>query len=137
MNSDCLFCKIVKKEIPASIFYEDDLSVAFLDINPINLGHALLLPKEHYENIFDLPEELLAKLSVKAKKIARAIKESLRADGVNVTSNNGRASGQLVFHAHIHIIPRYENDGFTHWKGKRKYNDGEAVEVAEKIKEKL
>lgn len=135
--SECIFCKIVSKEIPANIFYEDDFSIAMLDINPVNIGHALVVPKEHYENIFDLPKELAAKLSVVSKKLATAIKEGLNADGINITSNNGLAAGQLVFHAHTHIIPRYNGDGFTHWKGERKYNEGEATEVAEKIKLKL
>ncbi|MEK7614459.1 MAG: HIT family protein [Patescibacteria group bacterium] len=131
---DCIFCKIIRGEIPAIIVYEDDFSLAFLDINPINIGHALLLPKEHYENIFDMPEELLAKLSTTSKKLATAIKNGLNADGVNVISNNGRVSGQLVYHAHTHIIPRYDGDGFAHWKGKRGYQSGEAREIAEKIK---
>ena len=134
---NCVFCKIGRKEIPADIIYEDDFSIAFLDINPVNIGHSLLMPKEHHENIFDLPEELLAKLSLNAKRLARAIKESLNANGINVTSNNGRAAGQLVFHSHTHIIPRYETDGFTHWKGRRGYKNGEAKEVAEKIKLRL
>ena len=133
----CIFCKIARKEIPAEIFYEDEFSVAMLDINPVNIGHTLLLSKEHYENIFDLPDELLAKLSVNAKLLAMAIKTGLTADGVNITSSNGRAAGQLVFHAHTHIVPRYSGDGFTHWKGKRGYKDGEAKEVAEKIKTSL
>lgn len=133
-DSSCIFCKIVNKEIPAYIVYEDDFSLAFLDINPVNIGHTLLLPKEHYENIFDIPEELLVRISVNSKKLATAIKKNLNVDGINITSNNGVAAGQLVSHAHIHIIPRYDGDGFTHWKGKRKYNDGEAEAVAQKIK---
>lgn len=136
-NSECIFCKIISKEIPANIVYEDGFSLAFLDINPVNIGHTLLLPKEHYENIFDIPEELLAKLSVNSKKLATAIKKSLTADGINVSLNNGATAGQLVPHAHIHIVPRYLGDGFTHWKGKRGYNDGEATVVAEKIKSNL
>lgn len=132
-----MFCKIVRGDIPSSKVYEDEFSLAFLDINPINLGHTLLMPKEHYENVFDLPEELLMKLSVNSKKLAAAIKDALAADGVNITSNNGRASGQLVFHAHSHIIPRYTDDGFRHWKGARGYNEGEAKEIARKIIGKL
>lgn len=134
---DCIFCKIIRKEVPAEIFYEDDFSIAMLDINPVNIGHSLLMPKEHFENIFDIPEKLLSGLSGNSKKIARAIKDGLVADGINVSSNNGRAAGQLVFHAHIHIIPRYENDGLVHWKGKRGYSGGEAKEVAEKISQLL
>jgi histidine triad (HIT) family protein len=133
----CLFCKIVAKEIPASVVYEDDFSLAFLDIRPVNIGHTLLLPKEHYENIFDLSEELIAKLAVVSKKLAVAIKGGLVADGINITSNNNPAAGQLIFHAHTHIIPRYADDGFTHWQGKRGYNEGEAKEVAGKIKSNL
>jgi len=134
---DCLFCKIIKGDIPSANIYEDDFSFAFLDINPVNIGHTLLLPKDHYENIFDIPDDLLMKLSVNSKKIAHALQKSLSTDGVNIISNNGRASGQLVFHSHIHIIPRYEADGFKHWKGKRGYNEGEADEVAERIKKSL
>lgn len=136
-DTNCIFCKIISKEIPADIVYEDGFSLAFLDINPVNIGHTLLLPKEHYENIFDLPEELLAKLSVKSKRLAAAIKKSLNADGINVSSNNGASAGQLIPHAHTHIVPRYSDDGFTHWKGKRKYQSGEAEEVAGKIKMNL
>lgn len=132
--NDCLFCKIIKREIPANIVYEDDFSLAFLDINPINIGHTLLMPKEHHESIFDLPDELLQKISVNSKRLASAIKKSLRADGINTTSNNGKAAGQLIFHSHIHIIPRYLDDGFRHWRGARGYKDGEAGEVAQKIK---
>ncbi len=135
-GTSCLFCKIIKKEIPADIIHEDDFSLAMLDINPVNIGHTLLMPKEHFENIFDLPDELLKKLSVNTKRLAQAIKKSLSADGISVNSNNGRV-GQLVFHSHTHIIPRFENDGFKHWKGKRAYNDGEARQVTEKIKKEL
>lgn len=136
-NLNCIFCKIIRKEIPASIIYEDDFSLAFLDINPVNIGHTLLLPKEHYENIFDVPEELLAKLTINSKKLAVSIKKSLAADGINISSNNGAAAGQLISHAHTHIIPRYNGDGFTHWKGMHKYNDGEVEVVARKIKNNL
>ncbi|MFA5841482.1 MAG: HIT family protein [Candidatus Paceibacterota bacterium] len=132
-----LFCKIIASEIPAKIIYEDEFSLAFLDINPINTGHVLLLPRRHFENIFDMPEDLAAKLSAVSKKLAIAIKGSLNADGINITSNNGAAAGQLVFHAHTHIIPRYTGDGFTHWKGKRGYKDGEMNEVVRKIKTAL
>lgn len=136
-GTSCIFCKIIAKEIPAEIVYEDDFSLAFLDIHPVNIGHTLLLPKEHYENIFDLPDELIANLSVVSKKLATAIKESLNSDGINIISNNGSAAGQLIFHAHTHIIPRYKDDGFTHWKGKRGYNEGEAMKTAEKIKSSI
>ena len=135
--NDCIFCKIIRGEIPSDKVYEDENIFAFLDINPVNIGHTLLAPKEHHENIFDLPENVLDKLSSASKKLSLAIKNALNADGVNVTSNNGRAAGQLIDHAHIHIIPRYENDGFKHWKGAGGYQEGEAKITAEKIKSNL
>lgn len=134
MNEECLFCKIISGKIPGEKVYEDEDSFAFLDINPVNVGHTLLVPKMHYENIFDIPEELLCKIAANSKKLSITIKKALDADGVNVMTNNGKAAGQLVFHSHTHIVPRYESDGFQHWKGRRPYKDGEAKEVADKIK---
>lgn len=135
--SGCIFCKIVKKEIPAEIVYEDDFSLAILDINPVNIGHALIIPKEHHENIFDIPETLLGKMSVASKRVSVAIKNGLNADGINIISNNGRGAHPLVLHSHIHIIPRFLGDGFVDWKGKRGYQSGEVSEVAGKIKSNL
>ncbi len=107
---DCIFCKIVKGEIPSLRVYEDEKSLAILDINPANYGHTLVLPKEHHENVFDVPEETIKHLAAVAKKIATRIKSKLGADGVNILQNNGKAAGQIVMHMHIHVIPRYEND---------------------------
>jgi histidine triad (HIT) family protein len=118
VETDCIFCKIVNGEIPAYKVYEDDNFIVTLDINPVNLGHTLIIPKTHFVNIFDAPEEILPKIGPITQKIARAIKVGTKADGLNVHINNDKASGQLVFHAHIHLIPRFEGDGFTHWHGK-------------------
>lgn len=131
--SDCVFCKIIKKEIPAEIVYEDENSLVFLDITPINPGHVLLVPKQHYENLYDLPDALFAKMAPIIKKLAIAVKKGMNADGINIGMNNERPAGQLVFHAHFHIMPRFSNDGHRHWHG-APYKDGEAPEVAEKIK---
>lgn len=131
---NCLFCKIIRKEIPSDFVYEDAEMAAILDINPVNIGHTLIIPKEHYANIYELPDELLAKIAIAAKKLSIAIKSAMEADGINIEMNNDVVAGQLVPHAHIHIVPRFDGDGFTHWHGKRKYNEGEAKEVSLKIK---
>ncbi len=114
--------------------YEDGEMVAILDINPVNIGHTLIIPKEHYANIYELPDELLAKIAVVAKKLSIAIKNGVEADGINIEMNNELAAGQLVPHAHVHVVPRFKGDGFIHWHGKRKYFEGEALEVSHKIK---
>jgi len=132
----CVFCRIAKREIPAEIVYEDENSLAFLDITPINPGHILLIPKEHYENLYEMPDDLLAKMAPVIKKLAVAAKEGVGAEGINLGMNNERPAGQLVFHAHFHIMPRFASDDHTHWKG-APYKDGEASKVAEKIKSRL
>lgn len=108
---ECLFCKIARKEIPSKIIHEDKDVLAFLDINPASEGHALVISKKHASSMFDADDETLAKMISVVKKIATLAKENLRADGINVLQNNGRHAGQIVDHIHIHMIPRYENDG--------------------------
>lgn len=115
---DCLFCKIINKEIPSYIVYEDDDFLAFLDIKPINLGHTLIVPKKHYRNIFDWDENINKKIGGVIQKISSTIKTATEADGINIGINNEPAAGQIIFHSHIHIIPRFNNDGLTHWPGK-------------------
>ena len=132
--NECLFCKIIKKEIPAEVIYEDEKFLTFLDINPINYGHALLIPKAHYENLYNLPDEVLRELAPLIKKIAVAVKQGVKADGINIGMNNEGAAGQLVPHAHFHIIPRFSNDGFKHWQGAPYANKNQSAETAEKIK---
>lgn len=107
-----IFERIVSKEIPSYIVYEDDLVMAFLDIMQSTKGHTLVIPKQRYENIFDIPEDLLKHLIGVTKYLAEKIKETFDAEGVNLLNNNGKAAGQTVFHYHFHIIPRYKNDGF-------------------------
>jgi len=114
---DCLFCKIIASEIPAYKIYEDNDWLAFLDINPINLGHTLLVSKAHYRNLFDLPTDILTKLGPIIQKLALAVKAGSKADGFNIGMNNEPAAGQLVLHAHLHLIPRFDGDGFEHWHG--------------------
>lgn len=107
----CIFCKIANGEIPSKTLYEDDDFRVILDLSPATRGHALILPKEHADNLFELPQTDAAKVLVVAKKIAAAMKEKLGCDGLNLVQNNGEAAGQTVSHFHLHIIPRYANDG--------------------------
>ncbi len=108
---NCIFCKIAQGEIPSNTIYEDDSFRVILDNGPATKGHALVLPKEHYADLFEIPEDVLAGASKVAKKVAGNLKDKLSCDGLNLIQNNGEAAGQTVMHFHLHIIPRYENDG--------------------------
>jgi histidine triad (HIT) family protein len=110
MSDDCLFCKIVKGEIPSAIVYKDKDVVAFLDIFPFTKGHTIVVPVEHHETFFDFPDDKIRDYFTLLKKLAYQIKTNLNADGLNIVQNNFRAAGQVVFHMHYHIIPRWEND---------------------------
>ena len=107
-DNPCVFCRIARKQASASMVYEDETALAFLDIRPLNEGHTLVIPKEHYATIFEAPEELVAHLHRIVKRIALAVKEVTKADGVSIIQQNGKAAGQEVFHLHIHVIPRFE-----------------------------
>jgi len=107
---NCIFCKIINKEIPSYKIYEDDLVLAFLDVNPVSLGHTLIIPKKHAENIFDIEEKYLERILIVAKKITQKMKDVLSIDSVNLYHASGINAEQTVFHFHLHIIPRREND---------------------------
>ncbi len=134
---DCIFCKIVSGTIPAEKVYEDGLFIAFLDIKPLHIGHSLLIPKAHHRNLFDMPEKLLQEICPVLQKLARAIQAGTQADGINIGWNNERAAGQIVFHAHIHIMPRYNNDGYMHWGGKDGVTADELKSAAQQIKDAM
>ena len=108
---DCIFCKIANGEIPAATLYEDQDFRVILDLGPANKGHALILPKAHFENLYELPDDLAGKALILAKEVTKKMKKVLNCDGYNVVQNNGTAAGQTVFHFHMHLIPRNENDG--------------------------
>ncbi|MDO5344733.1 MAG: HIT family protein [Lachnospiraceae bacterium] len=110
MKEDCIFCKIANGEIPSATLYEDEDFRVILDLGPASKGHALILPKEHAANIYEMPEELVGKAFVLAKKMAGILTEGLKCDGFNILQNNGEPAGQTVFHFHIHLIPRYKGD---------------------------
>lgn len=133
---DCLFCKIANKEIPKDILYEDEMTVAFLDIHPNNPGHTLVIPKQHSANYIDTAPETLASMARNVQKIGSAIMKAVNAPGFNIAVNNGTVAGQVIHHLHWHIIPRFENDGYKMWPGKS-YEEGEEEIVAGKIREQL
>ncbi|MGN0242737.1 MAG: HIT family protein [Lachnospiraceae bacterium] len=110
MKEDCIFCKIANGIIPSATVYEDRFFRAIFDIAPAAKGHVLILTKEHYDNALELDDETAAKVFVVAAKIAKAMKEEYQCDGINILQNNGTAAGQTVFHFHVHLIPRYEDD---------------------------
>lgn len=110
MDHNCIFCKIANGEIPAKTLYEDEEFRVILDLAPATKGHALILPKSHYKNLYELPDETAAKVMKLAKKMATTMTEKLGCDGFNIVQNNNEVAGQTVFHFHMHLIPRYEND---------------------------
>ena len=134
---NCIFCKILKNEIPSSTVYEDDKFRGIMDIAPINKGHVILLAKEHAANLLEADDELLSAALPAVKKVAKAVKKTVGCDGVNILQNNGEAAGQTVFHLHLHVIPRNKQDGVELPPPKDKYADGEAAELAKKISENL
>lgn len=110
-KDDCIFCKIAAGEIPSKTLYEDEMFRVILDLGPATRGHALIIPKEHFADIYELPEEWCEKAFVLAKRMAGQMTEKLGCDGFNLVQNNREAAGQTVPHFHIHMIPRYQNDG--------------------------
>ena len=135
---DCIFCKIVKGEIPSTKIFESDKALAFLDINPLTKGHCVVIPKEHHDNVFDIPLEDLKILITDAKQLADLLRGCLDADGVNLVNASGMAAEQSVFHFHIHIVPRYEGDGLQMnqwWQTKTRPADREELtKLAKEIK---
>lgn len=133
----CIFCKILKGEIPSTTIYEDENVKVILDIAPAAKGHAILLVKEHVANIFELNQDLAGKIFAVVPKVATAIKEELGCDGMNILQNNGVEAGQTVFHLHIHFIPRWKEDSVNiKWKP-LSYADGEAAALADAIRTRL
>lgn len=134
--NDCLFCKIAAKEIPSSVVYEDDATIVFLDIKPVNPGHVLVVPKKHSEGFHDADPETLMRLILTTQKIANAVSSAIGTTGFNLEENNGSIAGQVIPHLHFHVVPRRPDDGLKHWRG-TPYAEGEAEEVAGKIRNVL
>jgi len=110
-KADCIFCKIANGEIPSRTIYEDEQFRVILDLSPAAKGHALILPKDHADNLFELPEDVACEAMRVAKKVSATLKAKLHADGLNLVQNNGEVAGQTVMHFHLHMIPRYKEDG--------------------------
>ena len=113
MKEDCIFCKIANGIIPSATIYENSDFKVILDVSPASKGHTLILPKEHFDNIFDMDADTAGKLFSLAAAVARALKQATNCDGMNIVQNNGEIAGQTVFHFHMHLIPRYEGDQVT------------------------
>lgn len=110
-KDDCIFCKIANGEIPSHTLYEDDMFRVILDLRPATKGHALILPKNHYANLYELPDNTAGEVMILAKRMASGMREKLFCDGFNLVQNNGECAGQTEFHFHLHLIPRYKEDG--------------------------
>jgi len=110
-KDDCIFCKLANGDIPTRSIYEDDDFKVIMDAAPATIGHSLILPKDHADNLYELPDETAAKVLVLAKKMATSMTKKLNCQGFNIVQNNGTVAGQSVFHFHMHLIPRYEDDG--------------------------
>jgi len=132
-DTDCIFCKIVKGDIPCAKIFEDDKVLSFLDIAPANKGHALIITKDHYETLLEIPDDVLDDMMIKARKIVRAMSSALGNEGFNILMNNKKVAGQLVPHAHVHVIPRFAGDGVSLNWAPRKYKDGGIDKFKEKI----
>jgi histidine triad (HIT) family protein len=134
--NDCIFCKIVSGDLPSYKLFEDEHTLAILDIHPVSTGHALVIPKDHFENIYTTPAETMARLMLTAQKVAIAIKQTLSPDGINISMNNEPAAWQVIFHSHIHLIPRSLTDGFKPLpQGNLTIEDGNSL--VQKIKEEI
>jgi histidine triad (HIT) family protein len=135
--TDCIFCRIIKGESPCAKLYEDKHVLSFLDINPINRGHALVITKKHYPTLFDVPSEELQACAIVAQKVARAVQKAVSASGLNLLQNNFPVAGQLIEHVHFHLIPRHPSDGFlTSWPGKP-YPPGQLEQTLARVKSQM
>lgn len=134
---NCLFCKIVANEIPAIKVYEDDEVLAFLDVNPVNPGHTLIIPKEHFAKLSETPDDVAASLMRVVPQLSNAIMKSVNAEGFNLGVNNGKVASQSVDHTHLHIMPRFEGDGRIPWHGKGSLDPEEGKTLADAIRNNL
>lgn len=134
-SEPCIFCKIIRKEIPCYKVYEDDYVLAFLDIKPVNQGHILVIPKQHYDTILDMPTDLLKQLINIVYKSVAALQKGLDPDGFNIIQNNGLQAGQLIPHVHFHVIPRFEGDesNFGFLWGTKKLDDKTLKDLQSKL----
>ncbi|MGA3059890.1 MAG: HIT family protein [Candidatus Bathyarchaeia archaeon] len=136
-DESCIFCKIARKQAPASIIYEDEEVMAFLDIRPLNEGHTLVIPKKHYIDIFDIPEDQISKVHKLVKQVSRAIKQVTNADGISIIQQSGKAAGQDIFHFHVHSVPRFGGQKLPSFSSLKEVERAKLEETAKKIKRQL
>lgn len=136
-KEDCIFCKIANGIIPAPALYEDDDFKVILDRGPASKGHALVLPKEHFDDVFSMDEDISGKVFAVASKVAKAVNEEFGCDGINILQNNKEAAGQTVFHFHMHIIPRYKGDTINVGWTPGEINDEQVLEYANAINNRM
>ena len=136
-NGNCIFCKLVAKQAPASVVYEDEAVMSFLDIRPLNLGHTQVIPKAHFVDIFDVPVELLSRVHAVAKQVAPAIKKATGADGISIIQQNGKAAGQDIFHLHVHVVPRFEGQKLPRFNELQLVERSKLNDMANKIRQYL
>lgn len=132
-DNNCIFCKLANGDIPTNSIYEDNDFKVILDAAPATKGHALILPKNHYANIFEIDDEVAAKALPLAKKIAKNMMDKLGCDGVNILQNNGEAAGQTVHHFHVHVIPRWAGDGAIREWDHQSFSDAETAGIVKKL----
>lgn len=137
-NVNCIFCRIIRKDIPNAIIYENDKFLAFMDKYPINHGHTLIVPKEHYGNILEMPAEIVGEMYSLIPKLAKAITSVIESDGFNINQNNGKSANQIVPHVHVHIVPRYSAEKVKgQWPTRKIAKMQELQDLARKITESL
>jgi len=137
IDESCIFCKIVVKQAPASIVCEYETILVFLDIRPLNMGHTLVIPKDHYVDIFDIPENVLSQMYKVVKLVSSAVKKTTNADGISIIQQNGKASGQDIFHIHVHVVPRFEGQKLPPFSELREVERAKLDALAKKIKQQL
>jgi histidine triad (HIT) family protein len=134
VDYSCAFCRIIRKEVPESRVYEDDQTLAFMDIRPASEGHTLVIPKKHYETVLDMAEEEVAYLHKISKRVAVAVKKGMKADGISIIQQNGRAAGQDIMHVHVHVIPRFEGQKLPRFEEITEANRTRLDEIAENLR---
>jgi histidine triad (HIT) family protein len=127
----------VQKQAPSSVIYEDEAVMAFLDIRPLNLGHTLVIPKIHYADIFDVPEELLSRICEITKLVSSAVKKATKADGISIIQQNGKAAGQDIFHLHVHVVPRFDGQVLPRFSDLKVVERSKLEDMAKKVRQHL
>lgn len=136
-NQDCIFCKIANGEIPSNTVYENSDFKVILDVAPAAKGHCLILPKEHFKNIFEIDADTAARLFSLATEVARALRQELHCDGLNILQNNGAAAGQTVDHVHLHLIPRFEDDDISIGLNPKQSDSQELAQLAKALRKRI